>query len=62
MLCGCVEVVVEVVVVEWLIIVKELLLLEGLTLTIFFVNFLRRNVGFCFTSNEHCHFSSEKKR
>ena len=34
-------------------------MLDGLTLAIFFVDFRQRNVYFCFTSNENCHFSSE---
>ena len=34
--------------------------MKGLTLAIFFVDFRRYNVCFCFTSNENCHFSSEK--
>ena len=43
------------------IIVKELLLLDGLTLAFFFRRFSSENVYLCFTSNENCHFSSEKR-
>ena len=42
-------------------ILKEYLLLNGLTLAIFFVDFRWKNVYFCFTSNENYHFSSEKR-
>ena len=57
-----VVVVVVVVVVVWLFFLKEQLLLEELTLAnLFFVNFLRGNVCFRFTSNENCHFLSKKR-
>ena len=39
---------------------KEQLLLDRLTLAIFIRWFSSENVYFCFTSNENCHFSSEK--
>ena len=41
-------------------ILKEFLLLDGLTLAIFFVDFRRKNVYLFFTSNANCHFSSGK--
>ena len=48
--------------VEWLIIVRESLLLETLTSAKIIVDFRPCNVCFCFTSNENCDLSLEKRR
>ena len=48
-----------IVVVEWLYYSKRIILLDGLTLAIFFRSFSSVKCVFCFTSNENCHFSSE---
>ena len=53
-------VVVVVVVVEWLYYSKRICFDEKADLTDCFVDFRRKNVCFCFTYNENCHFSSEK--
>ena len=50
-----------VVVVEWLNYSDRLKTVRWADLSDFFVDFRRKNVCFCFTSNENCHFSSEKR-
>ena len=48
-------------VVEWLYYSKRIIIVRWADLSeFFFVDFRRKNVCFCFTSNENCHFSSEK--
>ena len=39
---------------------KRVIIVRWADLSDFFVDFRRKNVYFCFTSNENCHFSSEK--
>ena len=54
--------VVVVVVVEWFYYSKRIIIVRWADLSdFFFVHFRRKNVYFCFTSNENCHFSSEKR-
>ena len=48
-----------VVVVEWLYYSKRRIIVRWADLSDFFVDFRRKNVYFCFTSNEHCHFCLE---
>ena len=43
------------------IILKRIIIVRWADLSDFFVDFRRKNVFFCFTSNENCHFSSEKR-
>ena len=52
---------VSVVVAEWLYYSKRIFIVRWADLTEFFVDFRRKNVCFCFTSNENCHFSLEKR-
>ena len=40
---------------------QRIIMLDGLTLAIVSSVFVGKNVYFCFTSNENCHFSSEKR-
>ena len=42
-------------------ILKEEFIDKGGDLSDFFVDFRRKNVYFCFTSNENCHFSVVKR-
>ena len=51
MLCGCA--------VEWLYYSKRIIIVKLADFSDFFVDFRRKNVYFCFTSNANCHFSSE---
>ena len=46
--------------VEWLYCSKRIIVVRWADLNDFFVDFSRKNVYFCFTSNENCHFSSER--
>ena len=49
-------------VVEWLYYSKRIIIVRWADLSdLFFVDFRWKNVYFCFTSNENCHFSSEKR-
>ena len=57
---GCWLLVVGCCVVEWLYHSKRIIVVRLADLCDFFRDFRRKNVYFCFTSNEHCHFSSEK--
>ena len=58
----CYVVVVVVVVVEWLYYSKRIIIVRWADLSdIFSFDFRWKNVCFCFTSNENCHFSSEKR-
>ena len=50
----------DVVVVEWLYYSKKKNIVRWADLSDFFVDFRWKNVYFCFTSNENCHFSSGK--
>ena len=47
-------------VVEWLYYSKRIIIVRWADLSDFFVDFRRKNEYFCFTSNDNCHFSSEK--
>ena len=50
------------VVVEWLHYSKRIIVVRWADLSDFcFVDFRRENACFCFTSDENCHFSSEKR-
>ena len=52
---------VAVAVAEWLYYSKRIIIVRWADLgDFFFVDFRRKNVCFCFTSNAKCHFSSEK--
>ena len=54
-------VVVVLVVVEWLYYCKRIIIVRWADLSDFFVDFRRKNVCFCFTSNENCLSSSRKR-
>ena len=56
-----VVVVVVLVVVECLYSSERIIIVRWADLSDFFVDFRRKNVYVCFTSNENCHFSSEKR-
>ena len=51
---------VVVVVVEWLYYSERTIIVRWADLSDFFVDFRKKNVYFCFTSNEKCQFSSDK--
>ena len=50
-----------VVVVEWLYYSKRIVIVRWADLSDFFRSFSSVKCVFCFTSNENCHFSSEKR-
>ena len=56
-----VVVVVVIVVVEWLYYCKRVIIVRWADLSDFFRSFSSVKCVFCFTSNENCHFSSEKR-